>query len=136
MARRSNQKILSHDARKLFHYDPEAGALYWSKSRGSAKSGSRVGYVHADGERRVVVDGATMSEAAVIYLIEHGRWPTKGLYHVNRDKSDNRIGNLANGSGEVGAMRFELWGNPRELVVELEVQPPPLPAALLWLVCP
>jgi len=84
----------------------------------------------------MTIDGRTMSEGAVIYLIEHGRWPTKGLFHVDRDKSNNRIGNLANGSEEVGSMRFELWGNPYELVLESEAAPPLPEAPLDWLLCP
>ena len=135
MARKSKQKIRKALALRLFTYDDVTGELRWIAGRGAAKAGDRVGCVHADGFRRLEVDGQVMRESAVIYLLHHGIWPTKGIFHVNHDKLDSRISNLANGGEEAGIMRNAARDRPWEAMFETEKAPPLPEAPLAWLLC-
>lgn len=140
MARRYTKHIEIELAQRIFDYNAELGEIYWKTvGRPGVRVGSRVGCVRSCGHRRFEIEGEMFPEAAIIYLLEHGRWPDKGVFHVNKDKLDNRIANLANGNAEVGWMRAKA----RDAIVEGMIEPiemheaPPLPAApLAWLMCP
>ena len=85
------------EVKALFNYNPETGELRWAKSRGFIRAGTLAGgmvngtmYVRADGERFKAADLA--------WSIAKGRKPRKRLVHLNGDRSDLRLSNLAEGT--------------------------------------
>jgi hypothetical protein len=79
----------------MLRYDPETGVLFWSISptpriKIGAKAGSRStrGYVYVE------VDGHNMRANRIIFAMQTGRWPVGNVDHEDRDRSNNRWGNL------------------------------------------
>ena len=83
--------------RETFDYR-EDGKLIWKYNRSSnARKGTIAGSLD-HGNPLIVFDGKRMLESKVIYLWHNGNLPKKPLYHINGDKTDNRIENLREGS--------------------------------------
>lgn len=88
------------EARTLFAYDPETGAISWAahRRRGQEK-GARVGFVHkTKGYREISIKIAGkqhhISEHRLAWLLTHGEWPRLHIDHINGVKDDNRLANL------------------------------------------
>jgi HNH endonuclease len=79
--------------RELFSYDPETGLITWAVRRCGVRCGSEAGTEHL-GYRRVKVDAKLILAHRLAWAIHYGRWPAEEIDHINRNKSDNRIGNL------------------------------------------
>lgn len=132
---RYKNTLTGREIRKHFTYDAEQGALFWIKPRGNKGPDNRAGTATKDGKRIIMVDGTFYPEASMIYTLEKGIWPYKGLYHVNFDKSDSRIGNLAHGKNEADARREAcLLANPD--LMELVEDADPLSPLEAWLLAP
>jgi len=81
--------------RRLFHYDPETGALTYARPVHPFKVGDTVGTVHKkSGYRVLTVNGRFYHAARVIWLHMTGTWPDGLVDHINRVRTDNKWSNL------------------------------------------
>ena len=85
----STPSILS----ETFNYDPDTGALTYSKPRGTLPAGRRAGTATAGGYNVMLAGSYTLAHR-IIWNIMTGEWPQHPVRHVNGDKLDNRWGNL------------------------------------------
>ena len=79
--------------RELFDYRPD-GCLIWKVRRGKAAPGKIAGCGGGVEYTMVGIDGIIYPAHRIIWLWHHGYMPEDDLDHINRIKSDNRIGNL------------------------------------------
>ena len=80
--------------RQYVAYDPETGALIWRITSGRAIEGRAAGGVDpSTGYHRVRIDGHMLLTHHVVWALVKGEWPLQ-LDHEDRDKSNNRVGNL------------------------------------------
>jgi hypothetical protein len=80
--------------KELLHYAPETGVFTWKVSHPRAPLGAVAGAVDHYGYIVVRLDTVLYKAHRLAWLYVHGEWPSKGLDHINRDKSDNRMCNL------------------------------------------
>ena len=86
----SHQELLS-----LLNYDPKTGDFTYKQHNGlKCVPGGKAGYIHA-GFRSISFDYKTYTQHALAWFYVHGVWPKGKVYHLNGDKLDNRIENLA-----------------------------------------
>lgn len=89
--------ITAEELRRLLDYDPETGVFIWKELpefSTAAVVGGKAGCAWATGYRIVVLMSKRYLAHRLAWLYVYGKWPTKQLDHINRDKSDNRITNL------------------------------------------
>ena len=80
----------------LFTYDPSEGKLYWKISPNKKiKIGQEAGGFDGHGYRRVWFLGRNYRIHRIIWFLEKGTWPTETIDHNDRNKKNNRIGNLS-----------------------------------------
>lgn len=80
----------------LFAYNPETGELRRKASTGSrARAGDVVGSKAAQGHLVVRVDGRLMFVHQIAWTIANGTHEGGVIVHLNGDKEDNRLKNLA-----------------------------------------
>lgn len=80
---------------ELLHYDRETGCFTWKAPRSNRmKPGQAAGSPNDLGYVYLTIDGRKYRAHRVVWLLEHGEWPPFELDHDNRDRADNRIGNL------------------------------------------
>ena len=69
-----------------FTYKPETGELF--------RKGKLVQTVSTKGYLVANVQGRVLYGHRICWFLHYGRWPTYGLDHINRVKTDNKINNL------------------------------------------
>lgn len=74
--------------RELFSYDSESGEIRRIKDGKIAGSVSTIGY------RVLRIDGSMVMGHRVAWAMHFGEWPLEFLDHIDRDRLNNRIGNL------------------------------------------
>jgi hypothetical protein len=79
---------------ELFLYDPEAGRLYNKVSRIHAPAGKEAGTI-SGGYKVANVDGASYKVHHLIWKMAYGTDPDRHLKHLDYDKLNNRLDNLA-----------------------------------------
>lgn len=83
------------EVRGLLHYDPVTGRFTWlTRVRSDIPAGSEAGSFCDQGYRVILIGGKAYRAHRLAWLLTHGEWPRGDVYHVNRDRSDNRIANL------------------------------------------
>lgn len=103
-------KISIEELRELVRYDPETGKLYWLPGvPNNSYAGKEAFTAVSDGGRRVgMVRGRMYKAHQVCWALHYGVWPAGIVDHKDRDRGNNRIGNLreatigqnnANGTG-------------------------------------
>lgn len=85
-------------------YDPETGRMSWIESKRGRRP-DKFGAVRPDGYRTVCVNGKQMLAHQVAWMLGHKtNDKPRVIDHINRDKSDNRLSNLRDGSNGVNEM--------------------------------
>lgn len=81
--------------RTVLSYDPDTGAFMWlvDASR-RAKAGYVAGTVNAAGYVQIQYDKHVYYAHVLAWAFVHNEWPSSLIDHKNRDKADNRIGEL------------------------------------------
>lgn len=85
---------LAQTAREQFTYCRDTGRLFWRINYKRAKAGCEAGSKYSRGYRVVSWKGKRYAVHRVIWLIEHGSWPSNEIDHINGVKDDNRLINL------------------------------------------
>jgi hypothetical protein len=86
--------LTAKQARKLLVYNKKLGVLFWKSSRGSVKAGTVAGTKYVRKHNYVRVLGTLYKTHRVIWLIVHGKWPSKDLDHMNGLGGNNELINL------------------------------------------
>lgn len=88
--------------RELLDYDPSTGILRWRVDRAYVvKSGARAGSIKQKHGRKygpyrvIIVDGNEIAEHVAAWMLTYGHKPLCKIVHLNGDRTDNRLVNLA-----------------------------------------
>lgn len=80
--------------RDLVRYEPD-GTLHWRNPVGTKMKRGPLGAPAGRGGRlQTPIDGTAHYVHRLVWLYHYGKWPTAQLDHIDRDKRNNRIGNL------------------------------------------
>lgn len=83
------------DIQNLISYDPETGEFRWKVNKGKSRAGAVAGTVKGNGYRMIGICGIETTSARLAWYYHYGKWPTKQLVHLNDNRQDVRISNLA-----------------------------------------
>lgn len=99
--------ISAEEVRKLLDYDPNSGVLAWKyrpNLRGRAKTwnkryaGAMITSVNGHGYVQLSIYKRKYEAHRIAWLWFYGKMPSKGIDHINGNKTDNRIANLREAS--------------------------------------
>ena len=91
-------------------FDYKDGILIWKKSANKGVIGKEAGRLRPDGYKRFEFMGENVYSHRAIFMYHHGYMP-RFVDHINRDRSDNRIENLREATGELNARNAKLKSN-------------------------
>jgi len=81
--------------KEYLSYDENTVIIYWKKAPSRiVKEGSKAGNIGKNGYVRIQFKGRFYRGHRVAWFLYYGVWPSRGLDHINRNRSDNRIENL------------------------------------------
>ena len=81
--------------KELLHYDPETGEFRrLIDKRNRPLVDRQPGACNTQGYRQIRLDGTLYLAHKLAWMYTTGIWPTKIIDHINRDRTDNRRGNL------------------------------------------
>ena len=75
-------------------YDAAQGKFYWRHTLGRKREGMEAGSLNPAGYHIVGICGQKIMAHRLVWLVEHGSFPTGEIDHINRIPNDNRIENL------------------------------------------
>lgn len=79
--------------RHSFRYSPKTGRLHW---KAHLHGGRKVNLLRCpSGVYRVQVGHEQLQAHDVTWFVVHGTWPASSVRHLNGNRLDNCIGNLA-----------------------------------------
>jgi hypothetical protein len=87
------RELTQRRLKELLSYCPITGLFEWRQTRPGVNAASKVGTV-SGGYLRVSVDGQRHMAHRLAWLYMTGEWPHDTIDHINRDRLDNRWGNL------------------------------------------
>lgn len=88
---KNDDSLTFERAKELLEYEPEAGELRWLKGK---HAGVIAGCPNDRGYLRVMIDQRSHKAHRLAWLLANGEWPQAHIDHINRNRSDNRLGNL------------------------------------------
>lgn len=100
--------ITADAVRERLAYDPFTGALIWKKCRDSRRIGKETKSLDAAGYVQVNLRGTICKGHRLAWLIHYGEWPSGHIDHINGIRTDNRIANLRNVTGQVNTQNKRL----------------------------
>ncbi|MGO4744001.1 HNH endonuclease signature motif containing protein [Serratia quinivorans] len=81
--------------KELLNYNPVTGIFTWKQNRrGKARSGDVAGSVNDLGYLKISVIGKNYAAHRLAWLYVYGKWPSKFIDHIDRNKLNNSIDNL------------------------------------------
>jgi hypothetical protein len=83
-----------------FSYNRETGKLIYKKDMRRVKAGCEAGVMTHQGYLRIKVCGNPHQAHRLIWLMHYGSFPTGQVDHIDRDKSNNKIENLREVTGQ------------------------------------
>lgn len=86
--------IAAAEIRLMFDYDPEDGLLVRKSRRGRSDAGSVAGTGTKKGYLSVEIDHKGYLAHRLAWLHFYGEFPESAIDHKDRNKQNNRIGNL------------------------------------------
>lgn len=86
--------LTQDELKRILSYDAETGHFHFRMTRGGNIAGSRAGTVCSQGYRSISVKGHLYKEHRLAWLYIYGQWPRGLIDHIDRQPSNNRIGNL------------------------------------------
>ena len=89
-----NTELMQARLKELLDYDPDTGIFTWKKGRPKAKAGTVAGYVRADGCVIVKALGVKYFAHNLAFIYMKGDCNHE-VYHINKNRSDNRWANLS-----------------------------------------
>lgn len=78
----------------LVHYDPETGIFTSIVYRNGLKVGQRLGWIQGKGYRYLSIDGVSYKCNRLAWLYQTGVWPPDQVDHEDRDRANDKWGNL------------------------------------------
>ena len=82
--------------RAQFRYEPETGLLTWIAKRQGVRTGTFAGRQrHAADSAHVALHKHQYPVELIVWAIHRGTWPSHVPYHLDRNRLNNRIENLA-----------------------------------------
>lgn len=85
--------------KELLHYDPLTGVFTWKGSSRRGWNGRIAGSI--DHKGYIVINlGQVYKAHRLAWLYTYGVWPSSQLDHQDRVKSNNRLGNLVEATGQ------------------------------------
>ena len=100
---KATQEQLRAELNRIYRYDAETGQFFWKVNRGRARAGQIAGSIRKDGYRDLRVLGKKQLAHRMGWLITRNELPNE-LDHIDRDRSNNVIGNLRIASKSVNAL--------------------------------
>lgn len=80
---------------EVLTYRPRLGKFIWRKAIAThIQIGAEAGTLYKDGRRVICIDGEIYKAAVLAWFYMKKRWPRKGLLIEDRDKGNDRWGNL------------------------------------------
>lgn len=88
-------KLTQLRLKELLYYNPDTGIFTWIKKRNNfVKKGSRAGAIHSYGYIVIRIDKKEYKAHRLAFLYMEGYFPENDVDHINRERADNRWGNL------------------------------------------
>ncbi len=86
--------ITQQRLRELLDYNPDTGIFTWKKGLKGTAQGGTAGYMRYDGYIKISIDGQPYLAHRLAWVYVFGSNPIKMLDHIDRNPSNNSIGNL------------------------------------------
>lgn len=81
--------------RSLLAYSPETGAFHWKIDQtGGTRAGMMAGRIHKRGYRVISIQNRKYTCGRLAWFHMTGQWPAGPVDHLDRDRTNNRWGNL------------------------------------------
>jgi HNH endonuclease len=80
--------------RECLIYDPASGRFWWKIQVASRPASSPAGTRNSLGYIRIKIDGVSLGASRAAWALMTGEWPERDIDHEDRDKGNNRWGNL------------------------------------------
>lgn len=91
--------------------DFDTGLLYWKIPGRGRRVGEPIGCLDQNGYVKISVSRRVDYAHRIIWFLYHGEWPTALLDHDDRNRSNNRPGNLLLSNHSANAMNSGVWAS-------------------------
>lgn len=84
---------IEDELKQMLRYEPDTGLLFWTDTAPKAVKGKQAGTLNR-GYTVVMYKAQFFKAHRLAWLLTYGKWPKRGLDHIDGNKSNNRISNL------------------------------------------